>query len=265
MKGDRISAIRQHLFREGFSTVQQISSALGASVATIRRDLLVLEAENVIVRSHGGARIKESVEGEIAFEVREQHNLAAKRAIGDAAFNMIAPNSAVFLDAGTTILQVARRIRLNPMPLSVFTNCLTVAQVLMDVSELKVTLLGGEIRAENASMVGSFAAEMLDRLWFDLLFLGAGAIAGDCCMYSLNEKEARLNEKMLSRTSQKTLLVDSSKFGHPLTYKVAQLSAGIRVITDAGIAPAWQHRIKKAGCELQVVSSTGNSVEKDRS
>jgi len=249
----RISAIRQHLFREGFSSVQQIAEEVGASVATIRRDLLVLEAEGAIARSHGGARISESAGGEVAFEVREQHNLAAKRAIGDAAFKMIAPHSAIFLDAGTTVLQVARRIRLNPMPLSVFTNCLTVAQVLMDVRELKVTLLGGNLRPENVSMVGSFTGEMLDRLWFDRLFLGTGAIAEDCCLYSLNEEEARLNEKMLSRTALKTLLVDSSKFSHRLTYMVARLSAEIGVITDAGITPAWQNRLRDIGCEFQTV------------
>jgi len=264
MKGDRISAIRQYLFKEGFSTVQQISEAVDASVATIRRDLLALESEKMIVRSHGGARIDESAEGEIAFAIREHNNLAAKRAIGDAAFEMIEPNSAIFLDAGTTVLQVARRIRLNPMPLSVFTNCLTVAQVLMGVLGLKVILIAGTLRAQNASVVGHFAADMLDRLWFDLVFLGAGSIAEDCCIYGVNEEEARLNEKMLSRTRRTVLLADSSKFGHRLTYKVEPLSADIRIITDTGLSPAWRQRVKQSGCELRVVASAEDTVGEAR-
>jgi DeoR family fructose operon transcriptional repressor len=260
LKDDRFSAIRQHLYSAGYSSIQEIAVAVGASLATIRRDLLALEAEGVITRTHGGARIAESAGIEVAFEVREQSNLAAKRAIGDAAFETIEPHSAIFLDAGTTVLQVARCIRLNPLPLSVFTNCVTVAQVLMDVRDLKITLLGGHLRPQNASMVGSLAEEMLDRLWFDQLFLGAGAIAEDCCLYSLDEEEARLNEKMLSRAAVRNLLVDSSKFGKRLTYKVSRLSSDVGIITDDGIDQVWQSRLKEAGCTPQIVLSAGSEI-----
>jgi DeoR family transcriptional regulator of aga operon len=258
VKDDRFSAIRQHLYSSGYSSIQEIAEAVGASPATIRRDLLALEAEGAISRNHGGARIAESAGIEVAFEVREQRNLSAKRAIGDAAFETIAPHSAIFLDAGTTVLQVARRIRLNPLPLNVFTNCVSVAQVLMDVRDLKITLLGGHLRPQNASMVGSLAEEMLDRLWFDRLFLGAGAIAEDCCVYSLDEEEARLNEKMLSRAAVKSLLVDSSKFGQRLTYKVARLSSDVGIITDDGLDAAWSSRLRDVGCEPRIVNCAAN-------
>jgi DeoR/GlpR family transcriptional regulator of sugar metabolism len=81
----------------------------------------------------------------------------------------------VFLDAGTTVLQLARRLRLHPLPLHIFTNCLPVAQILMTVPDISVTLLGGILRPQNASMVGMLAEEARDRLWFDQLFLGAGS------------------------------------------------------------------------------------------
>ncbi|MDZ4093316.1 MAG: hypothetical protein U1D35_00205 [Paracoccaceae bacterium] len=167
---------------------------------------------------------------------------------------MITPHSAIFLAAGTTVLQVARRIRLNRLPLTVFTNCLTVAQVLVGVPDLKITLLAGNLRPQNVSMVGGFAEAMLDQLWFDQLFLGTGAIAEDNCLYSLNEDEARLNEKMLSRATSKILLVDSSKFGRRLTYRIARLSAETAIVTDDGITSVWQTRLEKAGCETRIVS-----------
>lgn len=264
MKDVRFSAIRQHLFRAGYSSVQQIAAAVGASAATIRRDLLVLETEGAIARDHGGASIAETAGDDVAFELREQRNLAAKRAIGDAAFSMITPHSAIFLASGTTVLQVARRIRIDRLPLSVFTNCLTVAQVLMGVRDLKITLLGGNLRPQNVSMVGGFAEAMLDQLWFDQLFFGTGAIAEDCCLYSLNEDEARLNEKMLTRATSNILLVDSSKFGHRLTYRIAKLSAEIAIVTDDGITPIWQTRMTDAGCETRIVTGTIPASERIR-
>ena len=72
------------------------------------------------MRTHGGAQITD-VGVEVAFESASEINLAAKRAIGEAAYQMLRPETSVFLDAGTTVLQLARRLRLNPMPLRLFT------------------------------------------------------------------------------------------------------------------------------------------------
>ena len=109
MKGDRSAQIRQYLYSSGSSSVQAIADAVGISLATVRRDLQLLENGGFILRDHGGARIAERAGGEVAFEQREQKNLAAKRAIADAAYDMLQPDSTVFLDAGTTVLQLARR------------------------------------------------------------------------------------------------------------------------------------------------------------
>lgn len=255
MKIDRATAIRQHLFAKGHSSIAEIAQAVGASEPTVRRDLLALEAEGQIVRTHGGAQIAEASGVEIAFESREQINLPFKRAIGAAAFGMLQPETSVFLDAGTTVLQLARRLRLNPVPLRVFTNCLPVAQVLMGASEVQVTLLGGALRRENASMVGMLAEAALERLWFDQLFLGAGAIGEDCGISSADEQEARINALMLTRTRAPVVLADADKFGRRLTYGVARLAEGARVVTDARLAPAWQARLAELGVAVSLADA----------
>jgi DeoR/GlpR family transcriptional regulator of sugar metabolism len=251
MNIDRASAIRQHLFARGYSSIAEIAEAVGASEPTVRRDLLALEADGQVLRTHGGARIAETSGVEVAFESREQINLPAKRAIGDAAYRMLRPDTAVFLDAGTTVLQLARRLRLNPVPLHVFTNCLPVAQVLMPLAEVSVTLLGGTLRPQNASMVGMLAEEALDRLWFDQLFLGVGAIGDDGNIYSADEQEARINARMLTRTATPVVLADTDKFGQRLTYRVATLNAGYQIVTEAGLADRWAALLEKTGCRVQ--------------
>jgi DeoR/GlpR family transcriptional regulator of sugar metabolism len=250
MKIDRATAIRQHLFNRGYSSIGEIADAVGASEPTIRRDLQALEVEGAIIRTHGGARIAEPSGAEVAFESREQINLPAKRAIGEAAYRMLRPNTAVFLDAGTTVLQLARRLRLNPLPLRVFTNCLPVAQLLMPVAELSVTLLGGTLRPQNASLVGMLAEQALDRLWFDQLFLGAGAISPDCEIYSADEQEARINAHMLVRTSNPIVLADAEKFGQRLTFRVAVIPPEARLVTEARLSVDWQRRLRELGCDV---------------
>jgi DeoR family fructose operon transcriptional repressor len=255
MKIDRATAIRRHLFAKGHSSISEIAAAVGASEPTVRRDLLALEAEGQIVRTHGGAQIATDSGIEIGFELREQINLSVKRAIGAAAFALLRPDTSVFLDAGTTVLQLARRLRLHPMPLRVFTNCLPVAQVLMGAPEVQVTLLGGTLRRENASMVGLLAEAALERLWFDQLFLGAGAIAGDGSISSADEQEARINALMLTRTKVPVLLADADKFDRRLTYGVARLGAGMQVLTDARLSADWQARLGELGVALTIADA----------
>lgn len=250
MKLDRATAIRQHLFSKGYSSIGDIAEAVGASEPTIRRDLSALEADGAIIRSHGGARIAEPSGPEIAFENREQINLLAKRAIGEAAFRLLRPDTAVFLDAGTTVLQLARRLRLNPMPLRVFTNCLPVAQVLMPVAGLSVTLLGGLLRPQNSSMVGLLAEAALERLWFDQLFLGAGSIAADAGIYSADEQEAAINRRMLGRCNRPVVLADSGKFGLTLTHLVSPITQAMQVICDDRLSQDWQDRLADSGADL---------------
>lgn len=247
-KDERLSLICQHLYSHGESTIQTIAEVAVASLATVRRDLQSLEADGTIQRTHGGARIAKSAGVEVAFDLRENQNLFAKRAIADVAYEQIVPGSSIFLDAGTTVLQLARRLRLNPVPLSVFTNCLNVAQALMNTPGIKVVVLGGQLRAENASMVGAVAEAMIDNFWFDQLFLGAGAIAPDACIYSLDASEAQLNQKMLARAASTLLLVDSSKFDQRLTYRVAPLDKSLTVISDEQLASGWWSRLHELGC-----------------
>ena len=85
MTNDRLTLIRQHLYSHGPASVQDLAEATGASLATLRRDLAVLETEGVIDRSHGGARLARGSSIEVSFDMRETERLAYKRAIADAA------------------------------------------------------------------------------------------------------------------------------------------------------------------------------------
>nr|WP_210282328.1 DeoR/GlpR family DNA-binding transcription regulator [Mesorhizobium sp. RMAD-H1] len=254
VKAERLDAIRSHLYANGFSTIQALADALGASLATVRRDLQILEQQGAIDRVHGGARIAEGSSVELAFQEREKRHLSAKRAIATAAYELLAPRTAIFLDAGTTVLQLARLIRINPMPLRIFTNGITVAQEFLNIPNLEVVLLGGQLRSENASIVGPQAEAMLETIWFDQLFLGASAISPDGAIYSVDSAEASLNRCMLTRSAHRFVLADSSKFGTMATYKVAPLNTA-RVITDAGLSQEWLRQLSEFGVEVTIADA----------
>jgi DeoR/GlpR family transcriptional regulator of sugar metabolism len=259
-KLERLDAIRHHLYTHGPSTIQALADAAGASLATIRRDLLVLEEQGVIDRAHGGAQIAQGSSVEVAFGERENQHLAAKRALAAAAYEKLKPHATVFLDAGTTVRQLAKLLRINPMPMTVFTNGLLVAQELLDIPKLRVVVIGGQLRNENASLVGPEAEAMLERLWFDQLFLGAGAIGPDATVYSVDSAEASLNARMLKRSEQCYIITDSSKFGARSTYAVAPLSPSTGVMTDRNLTTDWQQRLRDIGVPLTLVDAPASAL-----
>ena len=254
MKDDRLSAIRHYLFEKTSASIHEIAEA--GRFASDR------PARSPHARNGGRGPSYPRRRPDRRFSghrgglrgARAETYIAAKRAIGLAAYDDLRPDMSVFLDAGTTVLQVARRIRMNPLPLSVFTNCLAVAQVLTDIRDVQVTLLGGRLRSRNASVLGALAESMLERLWFDQLFLGASTVGDDGCTYTMDEDEARLNEKMITRSARTTVLADASKFGPRATYQVTRLDERLDLITDDSLTADWLDKLAQAGCQTRTVS-----------
>ena len=235
MKHDRASDIRSFLFENGLTPVQTLADAVGTSLATMRRDLTDLENNGVVERIHGAAKIAESASIEVAFSQRETVQIDAKRAIATAAMSLVQPDTVIFLDAGTTVLQLARLIKISQMPLTVFTNGIAVAQELMAAPEVDVNLLGGRTRAQNLSVIGPLAETMLEQLWFHTLFLGASAINDHLEVTSFDADEARLNSVMERRAATTCLMADQQKFGKQATYSVVGLTADHTIITNGAL------------------------------
>ena len=103
--------------------VYDLQQLLGVSPATLRRDLAQLQRIGKLVRTHGGVLHTNFRTGEPAFERKVREASAAKARIAEVAVRLVPPNATVFVDAGTTTLEVGRRL-LGRDDLTIFTNSL---------------------------------------------------------------------------------------------------------------------------------------------
>jgi len=257
MQPDRLTQIRHYLYAHGETRIHELARSLDISLATLRRDLQRLEEQGIVTRSHGGAAIAEFAGLELGFSVRENRNLAEKRAIAVEAYRRLRPRSVVFFDAGTTVLQLAKLLRLRPTPLTLFTNSLAVAEVLFGVEPVQVFMLGGRLRHENKCVVGPIAEQVIDQLWFDQLYLGASAVQPDQNVATPDGDESRLNSSMLRRSAEHLLLADSSKFGRNATYRVAPLKEMTELISDDGLDEGWRARLTQTGLRFVLAHLEG--------
>jgi len=191
-------------------TVEELAETFKVSGLTIRRDLERLEADKVILRTHGGCILRTSVQS--GYHTRVVEHLELKQAIGRAAAAEVADGDVILIADGSTTFHLASHLA-RVKKLSVFTNSLGIIPVLSRFPDSEVYVLGGQYDKEMRFIAGSMMERTLEELNFDKVFLGTDAIdaKGNCLTYNANL--ARIVEAMLRRGTRKILLADHTKAG----------------------------------------------------
>lgn len=222
------------LVRDGVDSVEILSERLSVSPSTVRRDLSQLQRQGRIARTYGGARVPD-VFHERPFSESERLNLQAKSAIARVAVDLVPPEGTVFIDAGTTCLALARQL-VDRGPLTVITRGLEAAVLLARAAAIDVVITGGRVQPLSHGLVGPLASLALDRLRFDVAFLGADAIDPKRGLGEPTVEETWVKEQAAAYAEQVAVLADSSKLGQKAPAWVA-IEPPWTVVMDAA-APA---------------------------
>lgn len=230
-RSDRRSQLIGRLREEGRASVATLAHDLGVTQSTIRRDLADLADDGALVRTYGGAALPVSPSPPAAGPAA-----AAKRAIGAAAAALVEDGQTIAISSGSTTLELARR--LVDRRLTVITNALDVASVLIDRDGVELVILGGVVRPRMHSMLGHLAELALRELRADTLFMGIGAVDPDHGFMNDSIPEI-LTDRALRRSARNcVVLADASKFSGVSPAFVFGLTEVDTVVTDSGVDPA---------------------------
>ena len=231
-----------------------------ASEATIRRDLQEMEQNGLLRRVHGGAELLKTalLDGdarELSLREKLLLNLEAKRQIGMAAAELVEDNDRIFLEAGSTVIQMVPYLW-GKRDLVVVTNCLAVADEIAKNSNIRMILVGGEYRSTSMAMAGLVAESCLQQIfsqiYVDKLFMGADGVTLDEGVTTPSLDESRLGLVLIKMVKKKILLVDSTKFGRVDLCRFAPAEAFDMIVTDDGVRPDLEKGLKKKGIKLIV-------------
>jgi DeoR family fructose operon transcriptional repressor len=224
-------------------SVDELASELDVSKATIRRDLGALADGGLIERSHGGAVPITSVGREQTHQQRGIQNLAEKTAIAERTVDEMVGEQVVFFDAGTTTMEVAKRVSADDVALAV-TNSPPIALEL-GTEDRDAKLTGGTLRGRTRALVGPTAEGFMEPMHFDLLILGTNTIDTDGLM-TPNEDEARMKELMVERSTRVVLVADHTKLGEQSVVRFADLEDIDTFVTDQELGEAEQKSLENA-------------------
>lgn len=211
-------------------TVEQLVAVTEASPATIRRDLIKLDQEGVISRSHGGVTLNRFIPNQPTTHEKMQRSLAEKHAIARAAASFVKAGDAVVLDAGTTMIELARH--LTHLPLRVITSDLHIALFLAEFKQIEVTIIGGRIDDSSQSCIGDHGRKLLQNVWPDVAFVSCNSWDLQRGITSPTEEKAALKRDLIANAKRRVLLADSSKYGAWSLFNVAHLESLSDIVTD---------------------------------
>jgi DeoR/GlpR family transcriptional regulator of sugar metabolism len=246
--------ILHQLQEAGTISIEELCSTLGASIATIRRDLEDLEGRSLLKRVRGGAvpigpLFYEPFRHDASFQDKVTSFAEEKRRIARTAASLVKTGQTVALSGGTTTTEVVRSLKVLS-GISIITNTVNVAMELSNRKDIDVIVTGGHLRGNWFTLVGPLANASLDLCFADIMFIGVDGIDAAQGLTCTNSAEAELLRKLASHSKRKIAVADHSKLGAVSNWLLCKTAEIDCLITDSGASDEAIAPFEKLGIEV---------------
>lgn len=223
---DRQTQIVDQLARQGELRIQELKEMFPVTEMTLRRDLEKLEQLGILKRTFGGAiSVTQSI-GE-----RSVQRMEEKLRIGRRAAAAIQHGESIFIDGGTTTMQIVKHLPIS-YPVTIVTNALNVASVLLE-RKIRTIVLGGMALEATSTLVGPMAVDAASKMAFDRIFLGTTGISAQHGFSNSDMYEAELKRAVVQRSTEVNVVADHTKFGEKVLVSFADISTVHCLYTDS--------------------------------
>lgn len=222
MKNNYEASIMKILQSKQFSTIDDLASELYVSPSTVRRRLNALQAKGLVVRTHGGVKVKDGNNLAPSFTFRIHQNIPEKKKIALSAIRLIHDGDIIFLDGSTSSFFIAEYLS-EFKNIRVITNGIDTLSLLSH-NGVPAYSTGGYVQEQNRSaLVGRYAESMINCFHADIAFFSAQSVSPDGEIYDCFEEENFIRTAMLKNSKLKVFLGDDTKFGRRSPYRLCHI------------------------------------------
>lgn len=230
---------------------KDLALELGISEDTIRRDMRELAAKGLLQRVHGGALPAAPALGDLV--QRQSLSVDEKSELGNAGASLVRTGQMVFLDGGTTALQVARH--LNPaLRLTVVTHSPTVALELASKPQVEVIMLGGRLFRHSMVNMGPSVMRELQQFRANLFFMGVTGVHPAYGLTTGDVEEAEIKRAFLARAAETIVLASSEKLLTTAPCVVAGAQEVASVIVSSKVSVELQKQLLAGGLPVRTAA-----------
>ncbi len=237
---ERREQIAKKVNNEKSVLVKDLCETYDVTSETIRKDLLQLEKEGRLTKTHGGAYKKDGVKSQVHLDIRESIIIKEKEAIGLACVNLINDGDKIFLDASTTALKIANHLD-DKKNLSVITNSLKVADYLSNHTHIKLILAGGVFEPKSKSFLGRDSEKIISKYYVDKCFVSCRGLSIENGITDSNEEQGILRLLMINHSKTKYLIIDKTKCDVTSFVKIGEINIINQLIIDEMPSEDWKN------------------------
>jgi DeoR/GlpR family transcriptional regulator of sugar metabolism len=233
----------------GTAQIEDLSRELGLAPSTIRRDLQRLAGSGLIIRTYGGATAAGNGAGQAPGTGARAY--AEKRRIAAAAAALVEDGQTIAISSGTTAIEFAREL-VDRQDLTVITNSLDVAGVVVDHPGIQLVVLGGVARPRMHSLLGHLTEQACREVRADVLFMGIGAVSLERGLMNDYMPEILTDRALRGIAKTVVVIADAAKFEVLEPALVFGLEEVDVIVTDSGIDPAVVRELSARGIRVIV-------------
>jgi DeoR/GlpR family transcriptional regulator of sugar metabolism len=245
MLNDRQVNILKLLEENNQTSVNELSTRLGVSSATIRQDLSFLESEGLIKRVHGGAVLEDAED----LSNRLGVNYDKKLRIARKAAGLVNDGETILIESGSTNALLAREL-VKKKNITIITTNIYIARQLRKSKQADIIILGGLYQTGSESLVGKITRASLDQINFDKAFIGIDGYTTEAGFTLRDLFRAEISSYIIKKASDAIIISDSTKFGKKELTNVCYLSDINRIATDNELNDIYQSEFRQAGIDL---------------
>jgi DeoR/GlpR family transcriptional regulator of sugar metabolism len=234
-------------------TVKDLSKRFDVTMETIRADLEVLCKENhFIIKVHGGAYYKETIDNIIPFQLREKVMVEEKISIANKSAQMVRSGDIIMLDSSSTCDLIAKSILDLKFPVTIVTNNSSIMELCRNAKWVNFVGIGGTFdRAVNA-FNGYFALDFLSKYHADIAFLSPTGISKEFGLSDDNQNEAAIRAEMIKSSKTTVLAVDNTKFDQNNLSQICKFDMINCLISNEKPDAEWMDFLEKSNIKFYI-------------
>lgn len=256
-KNERLKNLIAILKNNNGASIKELSSKLDVSEMTIRRDIKILENQNILEIYHGSVVYNPNYDNPTINNRNKEYSLKThsiimdkqKTLIGKKASSLIENDDIIIIDSGTTTEKLSQNIN----ELTNFTAIVFSSNNLIHLlykKNVNLFFAGGKMHRESGIFVSNEGLNLINGMRASKVFLTAAGVhknLGLTCAYGF---EIDAKKAIIRNSLEVILLCDSSKFGKIQSAHFCDLNQIDTIITDSAITDEWKKIIEERNIKL---------------
>lgn len=248
---ERRELILNALRSKGRIFVKDLAEEFGTSIDTVRRDIISMEKQGLLKRTHGGAIPLSKVRRfPIDNKVRYNEGTEHQNAIAKLAARYIEQGDTIFI-GGASIHYVLLKYLPIDINYTVITNSLTIAEKLKLLNNVETYIVCGKIREEE-EIIDTLATEFIRTLRIDVAFLTGGGISSKHGLSTSTPEGSSFQRAVADVSRKKICLGNFDKIGIEFFSRTLEIKDLDLIITDWEAPEDEVKRIQRLGVKVKI-------------